>query len=57
MWFNDMKAREAFRRGAREAFESCFVHMNPRQERAVSAWLSELDDWEGGDPPEPPKDW
>lgn len=57
MWFDDVKAREAFRRGAREAFDSCVIQMDPRQERAVRAWLSELDDWEAGVPPDAPNDW
>ena len=58
MWFNDSDARAAFRRGAREAFDSCVIHMDARQKHAVTTWLAELEDWDGGDePPEPPSNW
>ena len=57
MWNDDREARAAFRRGARQAFESCINHMDARNKRAVAAWLAELDDWHGGDPPEPPIEW
>lgn len=57
MWFDDPAAREAFRRGARDAFESCELHMKPSERQAVIAWIAELEDWHGGHPPEAPVDW
>ena len=57
MWFDDLKARDAFRRGAREAYESAFIHMDARHERAVSEWINDLEDWTSGEPPPAPADW
>ena len=57
MWHDDAKAREAFRRGAREAFDSCVIRMDPRQKAAVTQWLDELEEWDEGEPPAAPSDW
>ena len=57
MWFDDENAREAFRLGAKRAFDSCVVQMDARQERAVFEWIRELDHWSQGEPPEAPADW
>ena len=50
MWQDEPKARAAFRQGARNAFNSCATHMDPRQLRAVSEWLEELEKWRQGGP-------
>lgn len=57
MWYDDPKAREAFRKGARDAFESCVIHMDARQQRAVTQWLNELKEWDRGEPPAAPLYW
>ena len=57
MWHDEPKARRAFRQGARDAFESCAIHMGAPEKRAVTQWLDELDDWEGGEPPAAPVNW
>lgn len=53
IWHDEPKAREAFRQGARDAFESSVIHMDAREKRAISQWLDELDEWHGGEPPLP----
>ena len=57
MWHDDAKARKAFRQGTRDAFESCVVRMDARQQRAVGEWRDDLDEWNQGDPNPPPVDW
>lgn len=57
MWHDDPKAREAFRRGARQAFDSCVVRMDARQKTAVTQWLDELEEWDIGEPPAAPSEW
>ena len=57
MWHNEAKAREAFRQGARDAFESCVIHMHPRQKAAVAQWLADLEKWDEGEPPVGPIEW
>ena len=57
MWHDQPMAREAFRRGAKEAFESCVIHMDARDQRALTQWLRELDDWDKGEPPTAPINW
>jgi hypothetical protein len=57
MWHDEPKAREAFRQGARDAFESSVTHMDAREKRAISQWLHELDDWHDGEPPATPVNW
>ena len=51
------EAREAYRRGARECYESAVPFVSAITERAIVAWLTELDRWQDGDPPEPPVRW
>jgi hypothetical protein len=48
--FDDPAIRAAYRRGARAAYDSALPFVEARQERAVQAWLKELEAWEGGDP-------
>ena len=57
MWHDDPKAREAFWRGARQAFDSCVVRMDARQKTAVTQWLDKLEEWDIGEPPAAPSDW
>ena len=57
MWHDDPQVREAFRRGAREAFDSCAIRMDARQKIAVTQWLDELEEWDEGEPPVAPIDW
>jgi hypothetical protein len=57
MSFETEEARAAFRRGAREAFESSVLHMAPPQKRALESWLRELNCWHGGEPPPAPANW
>ena len=57
MWHDEPKAREAFRQGARDAFESSVIHMDGREKRAISQWLEELDEWHAGEPPAAPVNW
>ena len=54
MWHDEPKAREAFRKGARDAFESCAIRMDAPEKRAVTQWLDELDEWNEGEPPAAP---
>lgn len=54
MRFHEPDVREAYRRGARDCYESLIQTLKVRQAREVEAWLSELEGWEDGDPPMPP---
>ena len=47
MRHDEPRAREAFRQGARDAFESCAIHMGAPEKQAVTQWLDELDDRDG----------
>ena len=55
--FDDPMAREAYRRGASDAYESACLHVAPAPKRAIEEWLSDLASWKAGDPPEPPHRW
>ena len=57
MWYDEPKAREAFRQGARDAFESSAIHMAARERRALTQWLDELEEWDEGEPPAAPVNW
>ena len=57
MWHDDPKAREAFRQGARAAFESSVIHMGARERWALTQWLEELEKWDDGEPPASPVEW
>jgi len=57
MRFNDASAREAYRCGARASYDSATPYLDARQERAILEWLTELDAWQGGDPPPSPAAW
>lgn len=54
MQFDEGDEREAYRRGARDCFESIANGLNRRQVRQFEAWLKELDVWVFGEPPPPP---
>ena len=51
------EAREAYRRGAQACYESGVLSLDPRDERAIWAWLTELQAWRAGDPPPAPHEW
>ena len=57
MRINTVTGREAYRRGARDMFEHTFHRVPAPQLRELEQWLKELDSWEVGDPPPPPKAW
>ena len=54
MRFQEPDVREAYRRGARDCYESIVAVLKARQVRELEAWLSDLDKWEDDDPPLPP---
>ena len=54
MRFHEPDVREAYRRGARDCYESLIATLKDYQAREVGAWLDELDKWEDGEPPLPP---
>ena len=54
MRFHEPDVREAYRRGARDCYESLIATLKSRQAQEVEVWLSELEAWEDGDPPSPP---
>ena len=54
MRFDERDAREAYRQGARDCFESVANGLTKRQSRQIEAWLKELDTWEFSDPPPAP---
>lgn len=54
MRFDEPDVREGYRRGARDCYESAVGALKPGKSREIEAWLSELDAWQDGDPPQPP---
>lgn len=56
MRFEEADERDAYRRGARDCFESLAGAVGVRRGRGIKAWLEELDQWEHGEPPPPPLD-
>ena len=54
MRFHEPDVREAYRRGARDCYESLIATLKAGQAREMEAWLRELDGWQDGDPPPPP---
>ena len=49
---------EAYMSGARDLFESLQPQLTAPAIRALDAWFSELESWQGlGDPPQPPSAW
>jgi hypothetical protein len=57
MQYDEQAFREAYRRGAHEAYDSAMIGMEPCHARAIEEWLSDLDAWKGGDPPPAPIHW
>ena len=51
------KQRDAYRRGAYDAYESAIVGLAAAEARALEQWLSDLDSWNEGEPPPPPHMW
>jgi hypothetical protein len=54
MRFHEPDVREAYCRGARDCYESLQATLKVYQAREVQTWLSELDAWEDGEPPQAP---
>lgn len=54
MRFDEPDAREAYRRGARDCFESLANELTKRQARQIETWLKDLDTWDYSDPPPAP---
>jgi hypothetical protein len=54
MRFHEPDVRDAYRRGARDLYESLMRTMKARKAREIETWLRELDDWDEGEPPPPP---
>lgn len=57
MRFDDSNIRDAYRRGVMDAYEAACIHVPATRRVAVDAWLNDLQDWEGGEPPAPPNRW
>ena len=57
MHFDDPAIRAAYRRGARDAYESAVLGLSGPEDRALKEWLEELDGWQEGEPPPPPYAW
>jgi hypothetical protein len=54
MRFDEPDVREAYRRGARDCFESLVSGLTKRHARQIEAWFKELDGWDYSDPPPAP---
>lgn len=54
MRFDEADVREAYRRGARDCFESAANGLTRRKAREIEAWLKELDTWDYSEPPPAP---
>ena len=54
MRFDEPEAREAYRLGARECYESLASGLTKRRAREFEDWLRGLDAWQEFDPPPPP---
>lgn len=57
MPYCDPAARAAYRKGANDCYTSSIPYLKATVDRAIVAWLKELDAWEVGDPPNPPSAW
>ena len=57
MTYEDPAARDAYRRGASEAFDCFYGHLPPAKVRELQEWLRDLTAWEGGTPPLSPHNW
>ncbi len=54
MRFDEPDVREAYRRGARDCFESLANGLGKRRAQQIDAWLKELETWDYSDPPPAP---
>jgi hypothetical protein len=54
MRFDEPDTREAYRRAARDCFESLQGDLSQARCREYATWLEELETWEEFDPPLPP---
>ena len=57
MQYDSAEKREAYRRGAQDAFEFAVGYVPAPQMRALQEWLKDLEAWEVGDPPAAPHHW
>jgi len=55
--YDDPLVRAAYIRGAHDAHDSSVLSMLPADAQAMEQWLSDLDAWDGGNPPPPPNAW
>ena len=55
--FDNPAIRAAYRRGARDTYESAVERLDATFERALAEWLEQLERWHGGQPPTPPFAW
>ena len=51
--FDDPMIREIYRRGVRDACDFACTHLSRARQRAMEDWLTDLDLWCLGDPPQP----
>jgi hypothetical protein len=54
MRFDEPDMREAYRRGARDCFDSLVSGIAKREARKIEEWFKELDAWDYSDPPPTP---
>jgi hypothetical protein len=54
MRFDESDVREAYRRGARDCYESLANAMQRKQAKEIEVWLQQLEGWEDFDPPPAP---
>ena len=57
MQYETPETREAYRQGARDAYESAFAGLRTGEARMLEDWLTDLEAWQDGDPPSPPYVW
>jgi hypothetical protein len=54
MRFDEPDVREAYRRGARDLYDSVIGALKSRPARQIETWIAELESWNDGEPPHPP---
>ena len=57
MQYDNCDVRDAYRRGARDAYESVCLHIPANRLRELDSWLSSLEAWQDEEPPIPPHRW
>ena len=51
--FDDPMIREIYRRGVRDTYDLMCAHLSSERCRAMEDWMTDLDLWNGGNPPRP----